>query len=119
MSQGQTDSRCGCGRGGTVFVIKQFFQPLSVQGIDLSPNAIAFCRANHHYDNLRFDEGDSEKLSFDTEQFDVVTNVESSHNYPNLSEFYAEVFRVLQKLSSFAVTEGSHRHRYHCQQQKG
>jgi phthiocerol/phenolphthiocerol synthesis type-I polyketide synthase E len=95
----------GCGRGGTVFVIKQFFQPLSVQGIDLSPNAIASCRANHQYDNVRFDEGDAENLPFDTEQFDVVTNVESSHNYPNLSEFYAEVFRVLASGGYFLYTD--------------
>jgi SAM-dependent methyltransferase len=95
----------GCGRGGTVFVIKQFFQPLSVQGIDLSPKAIAFCRANHRYDNVRFDEGDAEKLPFDAEQFDVVTNVESSHSYPNLSEFYAEVFRVLVPGGYFLYTD--------------
>ncbi len=75
----------GCGRGGTVFVVKQFFEPGSVQGLDLSPNAIASCRASHRYDNVRFDEGDAEKLPFDREQFDVVTNVESSHSYPNMA----------------------------------
>lgn len=95
----------GCGRGGTVFVIKQFFEPRSVQGLDLSPNAIASCRANHCYDNVRFDEGDAEKLPFDREQFDVVTNVESSHSYPNLSAFYAEVFRVLVPGGCFLYTD--------------
>src|SRR5262249_22634457 len=45
-----TDQRIldvGCGRGGTIFVIKQFFKARSVQGLDLSPNAIASCRARH------------------------------------------------------------------------
>jgi ubiquinone/menaquinone biosynthesis C-methylase UbiE len=95
----------GCGRGGTVFVIKQFFRPKSVHGIDLSPNAIASCRANHRYDNVRFDEGDAEKLLFRDEQFDFVTNVESSHSYPNLTAFYSEVYRVLVPGGYFLYTD--------------
>jgi SAM-dependent methyltransferase len=95
----------GCGRGGTIFVIKQFFDPKSVQGIDLSPNAITSCRANHRYSNVRFDEGDAEMLPFDREQFDVATNVESSHSYPNLGAFYSEVFRVLAPGGCFLYTD--------------
>ena len=95
----------GCGRGGTVFVLKQFFKPRSVQGIDLSANAIASCRANHQYDNVRFDEGDAEHLPFPDGQFDVVTNVESSHSYPALGAFYAEVFRVLAPGGCFLYTD--------------
>ena len=95
----------GCGRGGTVFVIKQFFEPRSVQGLDLSPNAIASCRASHRHDNVRFDEGDAENLPFDRELFDVVTNVESSHSYPNLGAFYTEVFRVLAPGGCFLYTD--------------
>src|SRR5262245_6055534 len=95
----------GCGSGGTVVVIKQFFEARSVQGLDLSPNAIAYCRTSHQYDNVRFDEGDAEKLPFDPEQFDVVTNIESSHSYPNLGAFYAEVFRVLAPGGCFLYTD--------------
>jgi ubiquinone/menaquinone biosynthesis C-methylase UbiE len=95
----------GCGRGGTVFVIKEFFKPASVQGLDLSRNAIASCRANHHYENVRFDEGDAEKLPFDLQRFDVVTNVESSHSYPNLGAFFTEVFRVLAPGGCFLYTD--------------
>jgi ubiquinone/menaquinone biosynthesis C-methylase UbiE len=95
----------GCGRGGTIFVIKQFFNPQSVQGIDLSSNAIASCRKNHHYDNVRFDEGDAEHLPFNDEQFDIVTNVESSHSYPNINAFYAQVFRVLRPGGCFLYTD--------------
>lgn len=95
----------GCGRGGTIFVIKQFFKPQSVQGIDLSSNAIASCRKNHHYDNVRFDEGDAEHLPFKDEQFDIVTNVESSHSYPNVNAFYGEVFRVLRPGGCFLYTD--------------
>src|SRR2546421_2383629 len=59
----------GCGRGGTVFVIKQFFKPQTVKGLDLSSNAIASCRANHKYDNVSFDEGDAEKSPYKDEEF--------------------------------------------------
>jgi phthiocerol/phenolphthiocerol synthesis type-I polyketide synthase E len=95
----------GCGRGGTVFVVKQFFKARSVQGVDLSPNAVAFCREHHRYDNVRFDEGDAEHLPFQDGQFDVVTNVESSHSYPNIDRFYAEVFRVLSPGGCFVYTD--------------
>src|SRR5262245_27100042 len=95
----------GCGRGGTVFVIKTFFEPRSVQGLDLSSKAIVSCRENHRYDNVRFDEGDAERLPFDSELFDVVTNVESSHSYPNLGAFYKEVFRVLAPGGAFLYTD--------------
>jgi len=95
----------GCGRGGTVFVIKQFFKPHSIQGLDLSSNAIASCRANHKYDNVRFHEGDAEKLPFSNEEFEIVTNVESSHSYPNVNAFYAEVFRVLAPGGCFLYTD--------------
>jgi phthiocerol/phenolphthiocerol synthesis type-I polyketide synthase E len=86
----------GCGRGGIVYVLQQFFRPRSVNAIDLSPEAIAFCRANHCYSNVSFEEGDAEHLPFPDESFDAVTNVESSHSYPNVFAFYAEVFRVLR-----------------------
>lgn len=95
----------GCGRGGMVFVVKHFFAPRSIQGVDLSPNAIAFCRTNHRHENVRFDEGDAERLPFEDDRFDVVTNVESSHSYPNLDVFYAEVFRVLVPGGCFLYTD--------------
>jgi phthiocerol/phenolphthiocerol synthesis type-I polyketide synthase E len=95
----------GCGRGGTVFVMKQFFNPRSIQGLDLSSQAIASCRKNHQYDNVRFDEGDAEHLPFQDEEFEIVTNVESSHSYPNVNAFYAEVFRVLRPGGCFLYTD--------------
>src|SRR5262249_12737292 len=43
----------------------------------------------------RFLQGDAEDLPFDDGALDVVTNLESSHSYPHIQRFYAEVFRVL------------------------
>lgn len=95
----------GCGRGGTVHILLNFFQPAAVTGLDLSSNAIAFCRATHRDPRARFFEGDAESLPFEEAAFDVVTNVESSHSYPNLHRFYAEVYRVLAPGGGFLYTD--------------
>ncbi len=94
----------GCGRGGTVSLIaNQFDTP--VMGVDLSPEAIAFCRRTHRHPKARFEVGDAEHLPCEDGAFDVVTNVESSHTYPNLRAFLAEVSRVLTKGGTFLYTD--------------
>jgi SAM-dependent methyltransferase len=95
----------GCGRGGTVHVLTHFFSPRSVTGLDLSAAAIAFCRRVHRYPNVRFEEGDAENLPFADASFDVVTNVESSHGYPQVHSFYREVYRVLAPGGHFLYTD--------------
>lgn len=95
----------GCGRGGTVYVVQTFFNPAQVIGLDLSPAAIAFCRRTHQHPRLSFQQGDAEQLPFDDAGVDVVTNVESSHSYPNVVAFYGEVFRVLKPSGYFLYTD--------------
>lgn len=95
----------GCGRGGTVHVINKFFNPESIVGADLSSSAIAFCKRNHKYERVSFYEADAEQLPFDDESFDVVTNVESSHSYPNIHAFYQGVRRVLKPGGYFLYTD--------------
>ena len=93
----------GCGRGGTAALLADLFEA-DVTGIDLSPEAIAFCRRRHRQSNIRFAVGDAENLSADSECFDAVTNIESSHTYPNRPGFYAEVRRVLKPDGVFLYT---------------
>ncbi|HEU4628279.1 MAG TPA: methyltransferase domain-containing protein [Gemmatimonadaceae bacterium] len=95
----------GCGRGGTVHVLATYFAPARVVGLDLSPSAIAFCRARHRFDGVEFMQGDAERLPFEDASFDVVTNVESSHSYPTIDRFYAEVARVLVPGGAFLYTD--------------
>src|SRR5262249_29084070 len=83
----------GCGRGGTVALLAEAFGAAAC-GVDLSPEAIAFCRRTHGRVG-RFEVGDAEHLPFDDRSFEVVTNIESSHTYPNLRAFFGEVSRVL------------------------
>jgi ubiquinone/menaquinone biosynthesis C-methylase UbiE len=74
-------------------------------GVDLAPEAIAFCRRTHRHPRARFEMGDAEKLTFEDRSFDAVTNIESSHTYPNLRAFYAEVARVLVPAGVFLYTD--------------
>jgi len=94
----------GCGRGGTVGLIADRCGA-DATGVDLSPEAIAFCRKTHRHPRVRFEVGDAEHLPVDDRSFDVVTNIESSHTYPNLRTFYAEVARVLKSGGIFLYTD--------------
>lgn len=95
----------GCGRGGTLATLDSFFAPRSLTGIDLSAEAIAFCRGRHTGARFKFYEGDAEALGFEDGGFDVVTNVESSHTYPDRARFYAEIRRVLRAPGRFLYTD--------------
>lgn len=95
----------GCGRGGTVRALKDFFSPSRIVGLDLCPEAIEFCRRIHQWKSVSFLEGDAEALPFPDHAFDVVTNVESSHSYPNRQAFYVEVYRVLSPGGYFLYTD--------------
>ncbi|MCP4108254.1 MAG: methyltransferase domain-containing protein [Desulfobacteraceae bacterium] len=95
----------GCGRGGNVEVMAKYFDASGIIGMDLSPNAISFCEANNEYSHVLFLTGDAENLPFGNVKFDVVTNIESSHSYPDIFTFYTEVCRVLKKGGYFLYTD--------------
>jgi phthiocerol/phenolphthiocerol synthesis type-I polyketide synthase E len=102
---GRTVLDVGCGRGGTISVLDRFFTPQALVGVDLSATAIAFCRRRHASPRMRFVVGDAEALPFDARQFDRVTNIESSHSYPDVGAFYAEVARVLVSGGTFLYAD--------------
>lgn len=95
----------GCGRGGTVNTIMQYFSPQKVVGVDLSPQAIAFCRRRYKHEQVKFYTGDAEALSFETGTFDFVINIESSHSYSDIGEFYHGVYRVLKPNGIFLYAD--------------
>ena len=49
--------------------------------------------------------GDAEHLPVPDQAFDVVTNIESSHTYPNLRAFFVEVRRALKPNGMFLYTD--------------
>jgi ubiquinone/menaquinone biosynthesis C-methylase UbiE len=86
----------GSGRGGGCSYLQRYHGPRSVVGLDYAATAVAFCRKRHRIDGLTFVKGDAEALPFPAGSFDVVLNVESSHNYPSFERFVREVERVLR-----------------------
>ncbi|HKP95030.1 MAG TPA: methyltransferase domain-containing protein [Fibrobacteria bacterium] len=95
----------GCGRGGGSRYIASHFQPESVTGLDLSSENINACKRKADHGRLSYLEGDAEALPFPDESFDVIINVESSHDYPNFPRFLDGVRRVLRKGGYFLFTD--------------
>ncbi|MEV0029623.1 class I SAM-dependent methyltransferase [Nocardia sp. NPDC050793] len=94
----------GCGRGGVAALLATEFGA-EVLGVDLSPEAIAFCAETHKHPSVRFEVGDAENLPVGAASHDVVTNIESSHTYPDLLAFLSEVRRVLKPGGVFLHTD--------------
>jgi ubiquinone/menaquinone biosynthesis C-methylase UbiE len=94
-----------CGRGSVATVLRDYFQPRSYRGIDISSEAIAFCRRYQQGEGFTFEEGDAESMAVETAAFDVVINIEASHNYPRVQSFIREVHRVLRPGGWFLYTD--------------
>jgi SAM-dependent methyltransferase len=86
----------GCGRGGGSAFVFERFRPRSMTGVDLARTAVERCRRRYGRPGLTFLTGDAQELPFPAETFHAVINVESSHCYPSMPAFLAEVRRVLR-----------------------
>jgi ubiquinone/menaquinone biosynthesis C-methylase UbiE len=95
----------GSGRGGGASFVARHLRPRRVVGIDVSPQAVAFCRARHATPGLSFEAGDAERLRFAPASFDAVLNIESSHCYGDLGAFLSEVRRVLRPDGHFLYAD--------------
>jgi SAM-dependent methyltransferase len=95
----------GSGRGGGASYVRRYMHPARMVGVDLARNAVEFCRAAHQVKGLEFKVGDAENLPFAGSSFDAVVNVESSHCYPSMEKFLAEVRRVLRPGGHFLYAD--------------
>jgi SAM-dependent methyltransferase len=84
----------GSGRGGGMYHLRHAFPQHSFLGMDLSVPAVEDA-VRRFGDNYIV--GDALQLPIDDCTKDVVINVESSHNYPDIAKFLQEVDRVLVK----------------------
>lgn len=103
--EGKSVLEVGCGRGGGAAFLARRHRPASYLGVDLSPEAVAWCRARHREPGLSFAEGRANKLPCADAAMDVVLNVESSHCYPSMLDFLREVRRVLKPGGVFAYCD--------------
>ncbi|MGW6936402.1 methyltransferase domain-containing protein [Lentzea sp. NPDC054927] len=96
----------GCGMGEGLNFLTRLVDPARAVGLDISKSAIN--RANAilaRGDRLTYVEGDAERLPFEDGEFDLVINVESSHNYPDVERFFHEVARVLKPGGHFSIID--------------
>ncbi|ROL62620.1 SAM-dependent methyltransferase [Pseudomonas protegens] len=91
----------GSGRGGNCSYLARYTGAASVTGLDFCPAHIELCNRVHALPGLSFVGGDAMALPFADNEFDVVINIESSHCYPDLNTFGAEVQRVLKQDGRF------------------
>lgn len=94
-----------CGRGGGASYVTRQFKPRSYLGADRTEASVAFCKRHHHADGLSFSRADAQVMPFADESFDVVLNVEASHDYPLITKFFAEVRRVLKPGGRFLYAD--------------
>jgi SAM-dependent methyltransferase len=95
----------GSGRGGGASYVSRYLRPLSVTGLDLSQEAVDLCDRHRKAPGLVFTCGDAQAMPFPAGSFDAVINIESSHCYPSMERFLAEVHRVLRPGGSFLFAD--------------
>lgn len=95
----------GSGRGGGLNYLTKTFKPTSAIGVELDKLAITFCNNHYTQGDLKFIQGDAQKLSLKNESCDIILNVESSHRYPDMQSFLEEVYRTLRPGGHFLFTD--------------
>jgi len=93
----------GCGRGGGINILKKYLKLNEVNGCDINSMAIDYCKEN--YKDIKFKICSSEKLDYENESFDLITNVESFHLYKNKEKFFKEASRVLKTNGHLLMTD--------------
>ncbi|MDP6532795.1 MAG: class I SAM-dependent methyltransferase [Candidatus Marinimicrobia bacterium] len=94
--QGKKVLEVGSGRGGGSWYVASYLHPEHMTGLDYSENAVELANGFFKEANLNYVQGDAESLPFESESFDAVINVESSHCYGSMESFVSEVYRVLK-----------------------
>lgn len=95
----------GCGRGGGGAFLIRAYHPRRFIGVDLSNQAISWCREQHQFPNACWEWGHADALPVADGSVDVAINVESSHCYPSMPAFLAEVRRVVRPGGFFAFCD--------------
>jgi len=104
--QSKTVLEVGCGRGRGAAYVARVFKTRRYVGMDLTQANVEIARkAFGSHTGLEFMQGNALDIQLPAAEFDVVLNVESSHNYPNFGQFAAEVFRVLKPGGFFLWTD--------------
>jgi ubiquinone/menaquinone biosynthesis C-methylase UbiE len=106
------DDRCildiGCGTGVFADRVLRRFPETHVWGIDLSAGMLRQCQPRCAESGNRFHvvQGNSERLPFKDDAFDVITCTHSFHHYPSQPRVLAEMHRVLRPGGRLFIIDG-------------
>src|SRR5229473_6277887 len=98
----------GCGTGIFANCVLQQFPDTQVWGIDLSDGMLRHCRPRCENTGRRFHvvQGNSERLPFKDDAFDLITCTHSFHHYPSQARVVAEMYRVLRPGGRCLILDG-------------
>lgn len=86
----------GCGNGIGLKMNSSLMRTEYALGIDLVYKLVSNAENNfYNKGQVNYVQADAESLPLSDSSFDIINNVESSHLYPRLEYFFAEVARVL------------------------
>lgn len=94
----------GCGRGGNISLLNNYYKPELIVGVDLCWENIRFCNKKKSK-NTFCCVADAENIPFRENSFDIVINIESSLHYQDLFRFYRNVHRILCEGGYFLYTD--------------
>jgi len=96
----------GPGNGIGLRMASQLLKTKYALGVDLTHQLVCNASNNFYVENqVNFIQGDAEQLPVESESFDLITNIESSHLFPSIELFFEEVFRVLAPGGFFCYTD--------------
>lgn len=96
----------GCGNGIGLKLSAILLDTKHALGIDLVNKLVSNANTNFYQENrVHYIQSDAENLPLGNESVDIVTNLESSHLYPNIEHFFLEVERILSPGGFFCYSD--------------
>lgn len=96
----------GSGNGLGLKAASELLKTNYALGVDLVCRLATNAHSNFYVeDKVNYIQSDSEKLPLEDESFDIITNLESSHLYPKIEDFFSEVERALSFHGFFCYTD--------------
>jgi len=93
----------GCGTGALSQTVLHLTEPASIKGIDRSEGFVSFAREHVRDERVRFEVGDAEVLTDDSETFDAVVSGLVLNFIPYPEKALAEMKRVMRIGGTVAV----------------
>ncbi len=86
----------GCGRGGTLSVVEDYFNPRKIIGIDISQSSINYLKNSYKQNSLEFICGEATNIKIEDNWADIVIMIELMNSNPYILKVYSEIARVLK-----------------------